>query len=83
MLGGERGFVRMECVGRYPDMIFPSPKAPVGWLHGHLASMHAFLGAVSEGKEFHPSLEDGFYVQRVMDAAYRSDESNGVATEVD
>ena len=82
-LGGDRGFTKIECVGRYPNMIFPSPKAPAGWLYGHLESMHSFLSAVSAGVPFSPSLEEGAYVQRVMDAAYRSDESNGVATEVD
>ena len=81
-LGGERGFVRMECVGRYPDMIFPSPKAPVGWLHGHLASMHAFLSAVASNTPFAPSLADGASVQAVMDAAYRSAEQEGRLTEV-
>ncbi|MBE6589921.1 MAG: Gfo/Idh/MocA family oxidoreductase [Ruminococcaceae bacterium] len=81
-IGGERGFVRLECIGRYPDLVFPSVKAPAGWLYGHLASMHAFLSAVSSGKEFFPSLSDGLYVQRVMDAAYRSDENNGMRTEV-
>ena len=81
-LGGDRGFTRIECVGRYPNMIFPSPKAPAGWLYGHLESMHSFLSAVSAGTNFSPSLAEGAYVQCVMDAAYRSDEGNGIATEV-
>ena len=81
-IGGDRGFTRIECVGRYPDMIFPSPKAPAGWLYGHLEGMRAFLSAVAEGRPFSPSLSEGAYVQRVMDAAYRSDERNGLQTEV-
>ena len=81
--GGERGFCRIECVGRYPELIFPSPKAPAGWLYGHLASMHAFLLAVDSGQPFAPSLEDGAYVQAVMDAAYRSDAQNCVMLEVE
>lgn len=81
--GGERGFCRIECVGRYPDLTFPSPKAPAGWLYGHLASMHAFLSAVNCGKPFLPSIEDGAYVQAVMDAAYRSDAEHGLMLEVD
>lgn len=79
---GERGFTKLECVGRYPGMIFPSSKAPAGWLYGHLASMHAYLSAVSEGREFHPSFADGAYVQAVMDAAYRSDAEGGARQEV-
>lgn len=82
-IGGTRGFTRIECVGRYPGMIFPSPKAPAGWLYGHLASMHAFLSAVAEKRPFCPSLADGAYVQRVMDAACRSAENGSRLTEVD
>ena len=77
-IGGDRGFTKIECVGRYPDMIFPSPKAPAGWLYGHLESMHSYLSAVASHTSFSPSLADGAYVQRVMDAAYRSDENGGV-----
>lgn len=81
-LGGDRGFTAIECVGRYPDLIFPSPKAPAGWLYGHLASMHAYLSAAASGKPFAPSFEDGARVQSIMDAAYRSDANGCVMTEV-
>ncbi len=82
-IGGERGFTRLECVGKYPGLVFPSVKAPAGWLYGHLASMHAFLSAVASGTPFAPSLRDGRYVQNVMDAAYRSDRKNGIRCRVD
>ena len=81
-LGGDRGFTRIECVGRYPQMTFPSPKAATGWLYGHVSSMHAYLSAVATRQPFAPSLEDGAYVQAVMDAAYRSAESGSALTEV-
>ncbi|MBQ9773093.1 MAG: Gfo/Idh/MocA family oxidoreductase [Clostridia bacterium] len=81
-IGGERGFTRLECIGRYPGLVFPSVKAPAGWLYGHLASMHAFLSAVADGSPFFPSIEDGLYVQSVMDAAYRSDAARGAREEV-
>lgn len=67
-LGGSKGYTRIECVGRYPNMIFPSPKAPAGWLYGHLYSMYAFLSAVAENRPFSPSLADGAEVQRVISA---------------
>ncbi len=82
-IGGTRGWTRIECVGRYPDMIFPSPKASTGWLYGHLHSMKSYLSSVAKGLPFSPSIEDGAYVQLVMDAAYRSDERGGAVTEVD
>ena len=81
-IGGNRGFQRIECVGRYPGMVFPSPKAPAGWLYGHLASMKEFLSCVAENRPFSPSIAEGAYVQRVMDAAYRSDRNGGRTEEV-
>lgn len=76
-LGGERGFTRIECVGRMPAPggVFPSFKAPVGWLRGHTGSYYAFLSAVAEGRdgrECMPSFRDAAHIQRVMDEAYRS-----------
>ena len=75
--GGEAGFTQIECVGRYPAPAgkFPSPKAASGWLRGHLMSMYHFLNAVHEGKQNSPSFADAAYIQRVMDAALRSDEA--------
>lgn len=76
-LGGTAGFTKIETVGRYaaPGGTFPSPKAPIGWLRGHIHSYYSFLNAVYAGLPFTPSFEDGLYVQRVMDAAMRSAES--------
>ncbi len=75
-LGGESGFVKIECCGRYPAPggIFPGVKAPIGWLRGHIGSMYAFLDAVHNGKKPDPDFEHGAYVQKIMEAAYRSDE---------
>ncbi len=74
-IGGERGFTRIECGGRYPlpGGQFPSPKATVGWLRCHVASMYEFLQCVSENVPFSPSLAEGAYVQEVMRAAVDSD----------
>ena len=80
--GGTRGFTKIECVNRYPNMVFPSPKAPAGWLNGHLESMRAYLSAVAENRPFAPSFSDGAEVQRVMDAAYRSASNGSKLTEV-
>ena len=74
-LGGERGYTRIECVGRYPAPAsgFPAVKAPQGWLRGHIGCMAAYLSAVAEGKPCSPSFADGAYVQRVLEAAKQSD----------
>ena len=75
--GGECGFTRIECVGRYPAPAgkFPSPKAASGWLRGHLMSMYHFLNAVYKGEQNSPSFAEAAYIQRVMNAALRSDKS--------
>ena len=72
--GGDRGFTKIECVGRYetPGGTFPSPKAPNGWLRGHIGSMYAFLDAIARGERACPSFNDGYEVQKILDAAHRS-----------
>lgn len=72
--GGFKGFTKIECIGNYaaPGGNFPSPKAPVGWLRGHIASMYSYLNAVYEQKEACPSFADGAAVQAVLEAAHRS-----------
>ena len=72
--GGERGYKKLECVGRYPSPAgkFPSPKAQNGWLRGHIASMYSYLSAVNNSVHASPSFEDGARVQTVLDAAHRS-----------
>ena len=76
-IGGVRGQTRIECVGRYPSPAtgFPTPKAPVGWLRGHIGSMAAYLTAVYEDRPASPSFADGAYVQSVMEAAQQSAET--------
>ncbi len=79
-LGGNTGYTAIECVGRYPEPggSFPSPKAPSGWLRGHVGSMYAFLNAVATNTTASPTFRDGAYVQKVMEAAYRSDRTGKV-----
>ncbi len=76
-LGGMRGFTRIESVGRYPAPggSFPSPKAPVGWLMGHVESYYNFLNSVASGIPSKPDFSDAAYVQTIMESAYRSAES--------
>lgn len=73
-LGGERGFTKLECVGRFPAPggVFPSFKAPVGWLRGHVGSYYAFLSAFAEGRACSPSFYEAAHIQRVMADAYAS-----------
>lgn len=75
-LGGDKGFTKIECVGRYPEPgnVFPSIKAPVGWLRGHVGSMYSFLNSVYNNTPAIPSFRDAAHVQWVMEEAYKSDQ---------
>ena len=74
-----RGVTAIECVGRYPAPAtgFPGIKAPVGWLRGHIGSMHNFLSCAASRRVPSPSFEDGARNLAVLDAAYRSDAESG------
>ena len=72
--GGSRGWTRVATGQRYPKPAsgFPSPKATIGWTRGHAACLAHFLGSVARGEPGDPGLEQGIYVQRLMDSARRS-----------
>jgi predicted dehydrogenase len=71
------GWTRLQTGGRYPApaRAFPSPKAAVGWLRGHLASVAAFMSHVDAGTPADPGLETGLYVQELIDAVDRAAET--------
>ena len=79
------GFTRLDVGGRYdpPGGVFPSPKAPVGWLRAHAHSYYTLLSAIHEGGGVSPDFSEGAYVQAVIDAAKRSAENGGSAEEVE
>ena len=73
-IGGTRGWTRIDTGQRYPPPAsgFPTPKASIGWLRGHMACLAHFLQAVAEGKPGDPGLGQGLYIQRVMEGARES-----------
>lgn len=74
--GGVRGYTAIECVGRAPAPAgsFPSPKAPTGWLWGHVMSIYRLLDAIFHDTPVSPDFTDGAYVQHLMELALRADE---------
>lgn len=84
ILGGDGGFTDIECVGRYPAPggIFPSYKAPVGWLMGHVESYRDFLDAIKKGSVSKPDFKDGARVQLIMEKAYESADNGSVSIRV-
>ncbi|MDO8683150.1 MAG: Gfo/Idh/MocA family oxidoreductase, partial [Armatimonadota bacterium] len=72
-LGGEKGFLQIECVQRYPKpAAIPGPKLSVGWMRFHIASIYEFVRRVVENEPGDPSLSDGLEVHRVIDTCYNS-----------
>jgi len=72
--GGLRGWTRIDTGHRYspPATTFPSPKAAIGWIRGHVACLANFLQAVAQGRPATPGLEQGIALERLMDCVLRS-----------
>ena len=77
--GGEKGFIKIECVQRYPKPgnVFPGPKNPVGWVRLHMHAIYMYLDGVYNNKlnELTPDFYDGAAVQKIMEKAYLSDKT--------
>ena len=59
----------------YLDHWWP-PGHVLGWEHTFVHENYEFLSAIRTEEEFHPSFEDAYEVQRVLDAIERSDEKS-------
>lgn len=51
---------------------FWKPGHAIGYEHTFIAMLGDFLGALAKGGEFHPNLEDGLAVQKLLSAVERS-----------
>jgi predicted dehydrogenase len=71
-LGGDAGWKRIPCGGRYADNDFPSPKSSIGWMRAHVACLSNFLYAVVENRPAMPDLRQGVAVDRLIDIVLRS-----------
>jgi len=73
-IGGLRGWTRIDTGQRYPEPStgFPSPKNTLGWLRAHVACLANFLHDVAAGNPGSPGLDQGLYIQELMDSARRS-----------
>jgi predicted dehydrogenase len=71
-IGGTSGFQAIETVNKYPHSRsqFPGPRFGAGWLRGHVACHYNFISCVSRGSPASPSLEDGAYIQKVIERVY-------------
>ncbi len=73
-VGGVQGWTAIPCGQRYPAPAtgFPTPKAAIGWMRGHMACLANFLFDVAEGNPGNPGLQQGVYIQRLMEACRKS-----------
>jgi predicted dehydrogenase len=70
-----RGFTRVETVARYDGALMPDWSQPVGISRTHAECQYRFLRSIWEDTPNSPGLDDGLKVQALVDAAYRSAES--------
>ncbi len=72
-VGGRRGWTRIDTGQRYPSPAgFPGPKFTIGWIRTHMACLANFLQCVATGTSAEPGLEQGIYVQRLIERARTS-----------
>ena len=71
------GYKKTETVQKYPAGTgFPPARHPMGWIRAHADCLYEFLRAVHEKRPATPSLQDGLYVQKLLDAMYQSAQEN-------
>lgn len=72
--GGTRGWTQVTAGQRYPPPAtgFPTPKAAIGWIRAHLACLANFLHTVEAGHPGNPGLDQGIYLQHLIECARRS-----------
>ena len=72
-LGGVRGWTAVDCGQRYDKPAgFPTPKASIGWMRGHMHCLYTFLNSVHTGKAVGPTLDQGVYIQYLMEKVKES-----------
>ena len=72
-VGGMRGWTAIDCGQRYDSPAgFPTPKAPMGWLRGHMHCLYTFLESIHTGRQLGPSLEEGIRIQYLLEKVRES-----------
>ncbi|NMA44053.1 MAG: Gfo/Idh/MocA family oxidoreductase [Oligosphaeraceae bacterium] len=71
--GGLRGWTAIDCGHRYDKPGgFPTPKAVIGWMRGHMHCLYNFLANVHAGKQSEPDLKHGVYIQYLLEKVKES-----------
>jgi predicted dehydrogenase len=77
-IGGMRGWTVVDTGQRYPKPggSLPSPKNAIGWMRSHMACLYNFMSSVHAGIPAEPGLQQGLYIQRLMESVRQSNTSN-------
>lgn len=72
--GGYKGWTSIDTVQKYekPADNFPGPKFSIGWIRTHLECIATYMNAVHMNKQFKPDIEQGLYIQKVIDCIKES-----------
>ena len=71
--GGNRGWTAIDTGQRYDKPAgFPGPKFAIGWLRGHMQCLYNFLCSVHQSQPGNPGLEQGIYIQKIMEKVKES-----------
>ena len=74
--GGYKGWKKIDTTQRYPKPAgFPGPKFSVGWVRSILHSVACFVDNAANGRPGHPGLQQGIYIQHLIDVCRRSADS--------
>ena len=75
-LGGSHGFKQVQTMHTYPGNKIPGGRSSVNLLDTHANSQYQVVLAVLGLQPPAPTVQDGFLVQQVLDASYRSAREN-------
>lgn len=78
-VGGYGGFKAVETTQKYGgNAVFPPPRVTISWLRYHIASVYDFVEGIVNGEGRTPDIGDGYKVQQITDAIYRSAQSGRI-----
>jgi predicted dehydrogenase len=71
-LGGENGFKQVQTMHSYPSNAIPGARSMVNPMSMHANSQYQMILAATGRQPASPTTRDGYLVQQVLDASYRS-----------
>ena len=79
--GGLAGFKAIETTQKYGGTAaFPPPRVNISWSRYHIASLYQFLNGIETDSKVHPDITDGYAVQLLTEAIYKSADTGRIET---